>query len=326
MNQHPSTADRWASRQPPIGSDAACRTVEELLEAYALHSLDPHDESMVDRHLVECSRCAEIVAGYESVAAMMALTVPQIAPPIGTRAALLEQVRALPPASSRPRTATSIDTLRTPTLPASTTPNPTLAPASNPSWWRVYAAPLATLPLLLALGLVGAWGLNNYLQLEETRADIASRDLQIQRLWNQLDTDDQSISQVLMSPASKRYLMSPEVASAGNDAAGTLIADPMTERAVLQVNGLDAGIYSIIVQTQDGAIVPQGEFVVGTEGVATTLVDLDTQVSNLRSVHIRPTTSVTETDVAAIAAQPDVLMTTIGPDLFENMDTSPQSP
>jgi hypothetical protein len=35
---------------------------------------------------------------------------------------------------------------------------------------------------------------------------------------------------------------------------------------------------------------------------------------------------VTETDVASIAAQPDVLMTTIGPDLFENMDTSPQSP
>ena len=68
----------------------------------------------------------------------------------------------------------SLETFRTPTLPSSVEVSRTLAPEqqSQSAWWKVYAAPLATLPLILALGLVGAWGFNNYSQLNDANGTI----------------------------------------------------------------------------------------------------------------------------------------------------------
>jgi hypothetical protein len=200
-------------------------------------------------------------------------------------------------------------------------------PESQSAWWRIYAAPLATLPLLLALGLVAAWGFNNYSQLHDTKGEVAQRDLQIARLSSQLSNENnQGVANLMSSQSAKRYVLTPEVTSGGEIAQGILYADSQSDQAALQVSGLPAGTYSVVVQLQNGDMVPKTEFEVGTEGSATTLINLGSQVTDLTSVHIRPTTTVTETDVAAIESQPDALMTVIGPDISDDADTSVQKP
>jgi len=264
-------------------------------------------------------------------AAALALTVPSITPPVRARTALMARIAETPQYSVRASTvsANALPSLRTPSLPAASSPVapiPSSAPA-QPAWWRVYAAPLATLPLILALGLVAAWGFNNYTQLHDSRNELASRDLQIARLSSQLSTDNsQNVANLLVSPSSKRYTLVPQTAGALESARGTLIADSQSGRAAVQVNGLPAGTYTVVVQLQNGNLVPTAEFEVGPQGSATTLIDLGSQVGDLDSVHIRPTTSVTQTDVAAIEAQRDVLMTTIGPNISDDSDTSVQRP
>ena len=67
---------------------------------------------------------------------------------------------------------------------------------------------------------------------------------------------------------------------------------------MVQVDGLRPGSYSVLVQTQNGSMEQKAVFVVGDDGSASTSVDLDEQVSDFRSVHIRSNDTITETDVA----------------------------
>jgi hypothetical protein len=181
--------------------------------------------------------------------------------------------------------------------------------------------------LLLALGLVAAWGMNNYSKLNDRNDAIAERDLQIALMSQQLSNgDSQDVANLLSSPSTKRYVLTPEVSGPGDEANGAIFAESQSEQAVLRVSGLGSGTYSVVVQLGDGKMVPKAEFVVGADGSATTLVDLGAQISDLRSVHVRPTTVITDTDVAAIEAPADVLFTTIPADLLQNSDTSPQGP
>jgi hypothetical protein len=331
VNQQPSEQDS-SHHQPhasPVPSD--CRMVDDVIEEYALGILEPARQVAIERHLVRCSACASLVASFQQTAAVLALAVPLATPAASARTALRARIADTSRVAALPSGlyAGSLADLRTPALPASNAVQvPMPAPATTQqSWWRVYAAPLATLPLLLALGLVAAWGMNNYVRLNDRNDELAARDLQIALLSSQLSNENsQGMTALLASPSSKRYVLSPEESIPGDDAKGTLFADAQNEQAVLQVSGLSSGTYSVVVQTEDGQMVPKTEFVVGAEGSATALVDLGAQISDLQSVHIRPTTSITDTDVAAIDPPPDVLMTTIGPDLLQNSDTSPQGP
>lgn len=305
--------------------------IDASIDEYALGILDSAAQSDFERHLETCPACAEQVASYQQVAALLALTVPMVAPPARAKASLMTRIAETPQWSSTPATTVfngDLDALRTPTLPSSMTFRPQPAsPVAKSPWWQTYAAPLATLPLLFALGLVAAWGFNNYSQLHESQDALAQRELEIARLSSQLSNDNsQSVANLMVSPSAMRYTLSPQTDGANDPASGTLIADSQTGQAALQVRGLPAGTYAVIVQMQNGATAPTAEFVVGPQGTATTLIDLGTQVSALDSVHVRPTTSVTETDVAAITAQTDVLMASIGPDISTDSDTSVQNP
>ncbi len=331
MNEHASDRRSFEIRRNARGSAGGCQMIDDSIEEYALRILDSETRRSIDRHLEYCPVCAARVASYRETVALLAISVPLAAPPAAAKSALMARIATLPrQATPTPSVfAGNLDTLRTPSLPSPAPAPSRPAPDNEPSsaWWRVYAAPLATLPLLLALGLVAAWGVNNYSQLHDSRDALAQRDMQIARLSSQLSHDNsQGVANLLVSPSAKRYALTSQTADTADAASGTLIADTQSGQAVVQVSGLVPGTYTVVVQMQNGQLAPKAEFEVGTQGAATTLVDLGTQVSDIDAVHIRPTVSTTETDVAAIASQGDVLMTTIGPNISDDSDTSVQKP
>jgi hypothetical protein len=61
----------------------------ELVVGWALHALEPAEESVVIGHLADCSTCASIVAETEEVGAMLALSVPQTIPSAGLEQRIL---------------------------------------------------------------------------------------------------------------------------------------------------------------------------------------------------------------------------------------------
>ncbi len=325
MNQHPAEQDSTRFWARPATSTADCGLLDEAIDEYTLGIAEPSQCVAIERHLAHCTRCSILVASYRNTVAALALAVPLVTPPVNARTAVISRIAGTP--QSAPHASSiftgSLESLRTPTLPSSSATVPPLPTQStNPSaWWRVYAAPLATLPLLLALGLVGAWGFNNYANLHDANDVIARQDLAIQNLDNQLELDEQQVVQLAFSPSAKRYTMTSDLISEGGKLWGTLIADPVSGQAALQVEGLDAGYYSVLVQTQDGAMVQKAVFQVGSDGTASTAVDLGEQVTDFQSVHIRANNLITETDVAVDGEIQDVLMAVIGPNINQNSGT-----
>jgi hypothetical protein len=55
----------------------------ELAVGWALHALEPAEESLATGHLADCPTCASIAAETEEIGAMLALSVPQTIPSVG---------------------------------------------------------------------------------------------------------------------------------------------------------------------------------------------------------------------------------------------------
>jgi hypothetical protein len=176
---------------------------------------------------------------------------------------------------------------------------------------------------LLALGLVTAWGFNNYAKLNDANDVIAMRDATLAQMNDQSDLDEQQVMQLAFSPTSKRYNMAPDLAS-DESSWGSMLADPMTGQAALQVHGLEPGYYVVIVQTKDGTMTKKAIFNVGEDGSASTAVNLGEQVSDFQSVHIRPSGAFMDTDVAVDPEIVDVLMAVIGPNINQSSGTGAQ--
>ena len=66
----------------------------ELAIGWALHALEPAEESVVTGHLADCPTCASIAAETEEVGAILALSVPQTIPSIGLEQRILSATGA----------------------------------------------------------------------------------------------------------------------------------------------------------------------------------------------------------------------------------------
>ena len=66
----------------------------ELAVGWALHALEPVEESLVTGHLADCPTCASIAAETEEVGAMLALSVPQTIPSVGLEQRILSAAGA----------------------------------------------------------------------------------------------------------------------------------------------------------------------------------------------------------------------------------------
>ena len=63
------------------GHDAGC-PLHELAVGWALHALEPTEESLVAAHLPDCPTCANLVAQTEEIGAMLGLSVPEMIPSV----------------------------------------------------------------------------------------------------------------------------------------------------------------------------------------------------------------------------------------------------
>ena len=65
-----------------------------LAVGWALHALEPAEESQVTGHLADCPTCAGIAAETEEIGAILALSVPQTIPSVGLEQRILSATRA----------------------------------------------------------------------------------------------------------------------------------------------------------------------------------------------------------------------------------------
>ena len=97
------------SATPPPGDH---EVFDELAVGWALHALEPEDETFFARHLPDCPRCARTVAETEEVMAVLATDLPPAEPSEDLRARLrasvehTEQVRRPPLVAPSPAEAT----------------------------------------------------------------------------------------------------------------------------------------------------------------------------------------------------------------------------
>lgn len=66
----------------------------ELAVGWALHALEPAEESLLAGHLADCPTCASIAAETEEVGAMLGLSVPQTIPSGGLKQRILSATGA----------------------------------------------------------------------------------------------------------------------------------------------------------------------------------------------------------------------------------------
>ena len=84
---------------------------DELAVGWALHALEPEDETLFARHLPDCARCARTVAETEEVMAALATDLPPAEPSEQLRSRLraaverTEQVHRPPSPAALPDTA-----------------------------------------------------------------------------------------------------------------------------------------------------------------------------------------------------------------------------
>jgi len=80
--------------------------LDELIAAHALDALDADAAEAAEQHLAECPECRRQLAEYRSVAAGLALSSPQAAPPPDLRDRILASVEPVVPAPAARQTKT----------------------------------------------------------------------------------------------------------------------------------------------------------------------------------------------------------------------------
>jgi anti-sigma-K factor RskA len=119
---------------------------DELAVGWALHALEPEDETLFAAHLADCRQCAQTVAETSEVMAAMAADLPQAEPSDGLRdrlRAAVEETEQMPPAQPRAERpiAPAVPAAAQPVQPH---PQPQPGPALPPSRFGNLRAPLPT--------------------------------------------------------------------------------------------------------------------------------------------------------------------------------------
>jgi hypothetical protein len=293
----------------------------------------------IELHCANCHRCQALVDDLLGTAALLALSSPLAAPPATAKSALFDRItqssRDLP--AIEPVYQGSLSALTTPTIPSSrglshpAPPDSTIQETSRRrSWWSMYAAPLATLPLLFALGFVGYWGITTRMELSDQTSTVDDLNARVQLLNSKVDSLSAGftgIDEYLNNGSVKEYAMlDPAPGSDDAQASGLLIANPKDDGAVLLAWGLDTTIdsFKITVQLSSGEIVAVSDLYTDNEGDAIQLLDLGVPMSQISSIHVKPNLSGITNDSSVGAPLPDALYAAISPGLGREQDTRSQ--
>jgi hypothetical protein len=304
-----------------------CAAIQDLAHDYVLASATEARER-IEAHCHVCPSCREYLADIRATAILLAFSSPAAAPPPTAKAALFARVAQSSRESQPSYYMGSLADLTTPTLPSShhVKPPPRQAPRKR-DWLTTYFAPLATVPLLLALGLVGYWGISTRMELDDRTETIQVLNSRIQALNARIDSSSSTLSNVdeyFASGTAKQYAMLDPQPEVGNEAFGMMFANPSGDKAVLMCWKLDPSVetYQVWIETADGRSENVGTLYADSNGYAMEILDLGTSLSQVTSVHVRPEMNGITSDTQ-ITTSPDVLYATIWPGLGREQDTAP---
>jgi anti-sigma-K factor RskA len=134
--------------------------VDELIAGHALRALSSEDEERVVVHLAECERCRRKLRETEAVAASLAYSVPQVAPPPELRERVLavaEPVVAAPAVEA----------------PAAPAPAGPARPRTRRGWWPRVSL-VAVPAMAVALAAMLAWNVSLRNDLSTNRTQLAN--------------------------------------------------------------------------------------------------------------------------------------------------------
>jgi anti-sigma-K factor RskA len=134
--------------------------VDELIAGHALRALSSEDEERVVVHLAECEQCRRRLRETEAVAASLAYSVPQVAPPPELRSRVLAIAEPVVAAS-----AAEVAEREAPARPARVRP--------RRQWWPRFSL-VAVPAMALALAGMIAWNVSLRNDIESNRSDLAS--------------------------------------------------------------------------------------------------------------------------------------------------------
>ena len=134
--------------------------VDELIAGHALRALSSEDEERVVVHLAECERCRRRLRETEAVAASLAYSVPQVAPPPELRSRVLAIAEPVVAAAAAE-------------APAVEAPAPPGRPRPRRGWWPRVSL-VAVPAMALALAAMVAWNLSLRNDLDSSRDDFAN--------------------------------------------------------------------------------------------------------------------------------------------------------
>ena len=260
---------------------------------------------------------------------MLAFTVPMRNPSFSAKASLFARVGQTSTSTEQRIYTGSIADFTSSTLPSTSARPPASVEVPEPrSRWQSFALPLATLPLLLALGIVGMWGLSAHMNLNDSEDNVDLLNARVQLLRQEISdngADLASIDTILQQPNTKQYTMySPNDSSVGN---GMIWADPKGDHVALFLSDLDpeVGIYDVVLTAANGNSSIIDQIVVNDQGSSMKLVDLGRPLSECESLSIRPNYFGNPSDSQIANGTANVLYAPIVHGLNNVVDTVPGS-
>jgi anti-sigma-K factor RskA len=141
---------------------------DELAVGWALHALEPEDESIFAVHVDGCSRCTRTVAETSEVMAAMAADLPVAEPSDDLRtrlAAAVAETEQVPPPSRSPQPSA---------VPSAIARDRVPAPRARPAFRRIVPAGLIAVAVAAIVGLAG-WNVVLARSQDDLRSTVAAQ-------------------------------------------------------------------------------------------------------------------------------------------------------
>jgi hypothetical protein len=309
-----------------LNPDADCAIVTDLASGFVFGALDPEERHTVERHCLLCPPCAKLVEQGRQTAALLSFVAHPVKPPAHVKAALFARIAQASAAAA------TVQSTSLPLMPAAVgavpSPPETRSAGRRPSFprlnwdlfggssrraWPAVAAPLAAVPLVLALAIVGGFALTARSQVDSLRDDLAVSQGESEKLRETLDAMDGFIAsddaQVYSLPANTRGTSSPY---------GKVVVNPGSTQAMLVVWKMKAtpnnGGYQVFLENHMGQRYPAAQFRVDRSGYGIAMLNLDRPLTAYESVHVVPISQTTDIES---------LVGSIGPIVGSPYDTGP---
>lgn len=271
-----------------------CSFVEENASALALGALDNDEIVRINTHVSWCPNCARLVHETRKTVGYLPFLSSAASPSASAKSQLFDRIK-----QTQQQAPLKVETSgRSLTIPSSQSPfnfesskaETVFVPGSNGGNrtrrfnWAVFAAPLAAVPLVVALAIVGGWALRTQEQLDDRRTQT-----QVLQTENADLNAKVSMLSNSLGPSSSFEFEAADSGFGGN-AGGSFVPLVNDHWANLTVWNLPttSRAYKVLVETEFGQLQQVGEFNVDETGRGQVMLELESPVDQYKSVHVQP--------------------------------------